>query len=150
LAFWPAAEFGAIAPTFRLLFGSANEHPPAAAPPATELIGIAWLYVVHARSSIERGRAWQAEYMISGVRDHVSALACLRHDLPTVQGRGMDRLPPEVTASLTGALVCSLGASELRRAFSVASAALLAETEMVDAELTSRLSGPVRELAGQS
>lgn len=25
LAFWPAAEFGAIAPTFRLLFGTANE-----------------------------------------------------------------------------------------------------------------------------
>jgi hypothetical protein len=25
LAFWPATEFGAIAPTFRLLFGRANE-----------------------------------------------------------------------------------------------------------------------------
>jgi hypothetical protein len=31
LAFWPQAEFGAIAPTFRLLFGTSRERP---APPA--------------------------------------------------------------------------------------------------------------------
>ena len=30
----------------------------------------------------------QAEYMISGMRDHVLALACLRHGVPAVQGRG--------------------------------------------------------------
>src|SRR5918912_1605092 len=27
LAFWPPADFGAIAPTFRLAFGTANERP---------------------------------------------------------------------------------------------------------------------------
>jgi hypothetical protein len=27
LAFWPAAEFSATGPTFRLLFGTANERP---------------------------------------------------------------------------------------------------------------------------
>ncbi|HEV7830246.1 MAG TPA: hypothetical protein VGP04_15645 [Pseudonocardiaceae bacterium] len=38
LAFWSAAEFGAIAPTFRLLFGTANEPQMSSAPAAGELI----------------------------------------------------------------------------------------------------------------
>ncbi len=147
LAFWPAAEFGAIAPTFRLLFGTANERPTAPAPAAAELIGLGWLYALHARSSIARGRVWEAEYMISGARDQVLALACLRHDVPAVQGRGMDSLPPEITAALTGALVCSLDVAELSRAFGVISEALLIEIERVDAGLASRLAGPLRELA---
>jgi hypothetical protein len=46
--------------------------------------------------------------MVSGVRDHVLALACLRHGLPAAQGRGMDGLPPAVTAIIAGALVRSL------------------------------------------
>ncbi len=146
LAFWPAAEFGATAPTFRLLFGTANERPAAPAPAAAELIGMGWLYALHARSSIARGRVWQAEYMISGVRDQVLALACLRHGVPAVQGRGMDSLPPEITAGLTGALVCSLDVAELRRAFGVISEALLAEIERVDAGLANRLAGPLKEL----
>jgi predicted nucleotidyltransferase len=33
LAFSPASEFGAIAPSFRLLFGTAVERPPVVAPP---------------------------------------------------------------------------------------------------------------------
>jgi hypothetical protein len=147
LAFWPAAEFGAIAPTFRLLFGTANERSTAPAPAAAELIGMGWLYALHARSSIARGRVWQAEYMISGVRDHVLALACLRHGVPAVQGRGIDSLPPEITVAFTGALVCSLDVVELRRAFGVISEALLIETERVDVGLASRLAGPLRELA---
>ncbi|MGI8723147.1 MAG: nucleotidyltransferase domain-containing protein [Geodermatophilaceae bacterium] len=147
LAFWPAAEFGATAPTFRLLFGTANERPTSPTPTATELIGMAWLYALHARSSIERGRVWQAEYMVSGVRDHVLALACLRHDVPASEGRGMDSLPPELTAGMTGALVGSLDVSELRRAFRVASEALLSEISQIDPELASRLAGPLVELA---
>lgn len=147
LAFWPSAEFGAIAPTFRLLFGTAHQRPPAPAPQAAELIGMGWLYALHARSSMARGRVWQAEYMISGVRDHVLALACLRHQLPAVQGRGMDCLPPEITTALTRTLVCSLDIAELRRAFGLTSEALLVEIEHVDTELASRLASPIRELA---
>jgi predicted nucleotidyltransferase len=147
LAFSPAAEFGAIASTFRLLFGTAKEQPAAAAPSAAQLIGLGWLHALHARSSIARGRAWQAEYMISGMRDHVLALACLRHGVPTSQGRGIDRLPPEVTAAITGTLFCSLDKAELRRAFGVACQALLDETRRCDAGLASRLAGPLGELA---
>jgi hypothetical protein len=148
LAFSPAAEFGAIAPTFRLIFGTPAERPQSPPPGAAELVGMGWVYALHARSSIARGRAWQAEYMISGVRDHVLALACLRHGVPAVQGRGMDRLPPEVTAGFAGALVRSLDISELARAFRVATEALLAEAGQVDAGLAGRLSGTLRELAG--
>ncbi|HEY0603004.1 MAG TPA: hypothetical protein VGD58_08830 [Herpetosiphonaceae bacterium] len=147
LAFWPAAEFGAIAPTFRLLFGTANERPMSPAPSAAALIGMAWLYALHARSSIARGRVWQAEYMLSAMRDQVLALACLRHGLPAVQGRGIDRLPPEATAALSTALVRSLDAAELSRAFGVVSEALLDEIQRVDVELANRLAAVVRALA---
>ncbi|MDP9362922.1 MAG: nucleotidyltransferase domain-containing protein [Chloroflexota bacterium] len=125
LAFWPATEFGAIAPTFRLLFGIANERPTRPAPAAADLIGMGWLYALHARSTIARGRFWQVEYMVSGVRDQVLALACLRHELPAVQARGIDDLPPVATAAVAEALVRSLEATELRRAFGVVIDALI-------------------------
>jgi predicted nucleotidyltransferase len=148
LAFWPAAQFGAIGPTFRLLFGTANERPDRPPPAAAGLIGMGWLYALHARSSIARGRAWQAEYMVSGMRDQVLALACLRHGVPAVEGRGIDRLPPEATEAVAGGLVRSLDAGELRRAFGVVTEALIAEVERADADLADRLAGPLRELTG--
>ncbi len=147
IAFWPAAEFGAYGPTFRLLFGTAN--PPRLRPPpeAAALIGMGWLYALHARSSIARGRAWQAEYMISGMRDQVLALACLRHGVPAVEARGIDALPPEATAALAAGMVRSLDAAELRRAFGAVSDALIAEVGRADAALADRLSAPLKELA---
>jgi hypothetical protein len=107
-----------------------------------------WLYALHARSSIARDRGWQAEYMISGLRDHVLALACVRHGLPAVQGRGVDRLPSEATSVVAGALVRSLDRDELTRAFRVATAALLAEIDHVDPDRARRLAGPLGELSG--
>lgn len=147
LAFWSAAEFGAIAPTFRLLFGGAVDHPPTPTPVAADLVGSGWLYALHARSSIARRRVWQAEYMISCARDQVLALACLRHGLPAVQGRRVDGLPPEATAALAAGLVRSLDLAELRRAFAVVNDALLDEAERVDPGLARRLTAPVRELS---
>lgn len=146
LAFWPEAEFGAMGPGFRLLFGSAAERTAPPPPSAGSLVGMAWLHALHARSSLARGRPWQAEYMISGARDHVLALACLRHGVPAVQGRGMDDLPPEATSALDGALVRSLDPSELARALGVVCEALIAEAEHLDPELARRLAAPVRAL----
>lgn len=147
LAFSPAAEFRARAATFRLLFGQAAEPAESPPPDAASLIDMAWLHALHARSSIARGRVWQAEYMISAVRDHALALCCLRHGLPAVQGRGMDQLPPGATDALTGAIVCSLDRSELSRAFRVAIEALLTEISHADAALADRLAAVLRELA---
>ncbi|MGA8117552.1 MAG: hypothetical protein WCA46_28270 [Actinocatenispora sp.] len=147
IAFAPADEFGAIAPTFRLVFGAARDLPAAPPPEAATLVGLGWLYALHARSSIARGRVWQAEYMISGLRDQVLALSCLRHGVPAAQGRGMDDLPAEVTAPIVGALVRSLNTADLRRAFRAAAEALLVEAGHVDPALVDRLAGPVGELA---
>ena len=147
LAFWPESEFGAIAPTFRLVSGTAKDRPTPPGPAIEPLIGMAWLYALHARSSIARGKVWQAEYMISGVRDQVLALACVRHGVPAVQGRGMDLLPPGVSSVMTEALVRSLDRVELRRALRAACVLLLSETRLADAELAHRLSATILELA---
>ena len=148
ISFWAAPEFGAFGPSFRLLFGTAGRPPTGAVLTAVELIGMGWLYALHARSSIARGRVWQAEYMVSGVRDQVLALACLRYGVPAVEGRGMDSLPREATVGVAKALVRSLDMPELKRAFAVITDALLVETERSDPGLADRLAGPLRELAG--
>ncbi len=109
LSFTPASKFGAAGPEFKLLFGPAVERPHAQPPPARELFGYAVHHVLRARFCIERGRYWQAEYWISGTRDHVLSLACRRRGLPASHGRGFDDLPPEVTAGFQGALVDGAG-----------------------------------------
>jgi len=107
---------------------------------------MAWLYALHARSSILRGRMWQAEYMLSGMRDQVLALACLRKGLPAVQGRGVDDLPPEISNAAIECLVHSLAATELKRAFCATMRALLNEIECVDVERTKCVAGPLNML----
>jgi hypothetical protein len=147
LAFVQATEFRPLAPTFRLISGTANE--PRNFPPPTPggIIGLGWLYALHARSSIARKRLWQAEYMISGVRDHALALACIRHDLPTVHGRGIDRLPKEVTAQFEGALVRQISTAELSRAFRVALEGFRTEVRTADEKLGERLQETLASLS---
>ncbi|MEO8560958.1 MAG: nucleotidyltransferase domain-containing protein [bacterium] len=148
LGFWPASDFGAIAPSFRLLFGHANERPAASPALAHPLLDMGWLYALHARSSLARGRMWQAAYMISGMRDQVLALACVRHGLPAVQGRGLDDLPPAALRDFVKTLASSLEHAELSRAFRATGLALLAEIERVDFELARRLHAPLDEIIG--
>ena len=139
LAFVPAAEFRALAPTFRLVSGESNEPQHVQQPPAETIVGFGWLYALHARSCIARGNVWQAEYMISGIRDNALALACIRHGLPAVHGRGVDLLPKEVTAPFEGALVRQLETAELSRCFRVAMEGLLSEIGYADQALAGRL-----------
>src|SRR5919202_584803 len=127
LAFTPAAEFGALGPHFRLVFGEAIERPAVAVPDRDHLIGLAWHHVLHARICIERNKLWQAEYWISGVRDHALALACLRFDQPARYAKGVDDLPSEVSAQFGDSLVRTLTPSELWRALGAAAAQLLRE-----------------------
>jgi hypothetical protein len=77
--------------------------------------------------------------MISGVRDHALALACIRHGLPAVHGRGIDLLPEAVTAYFEGALIRELEIAELSRAFRVSLQGLLGEIRSVDTQLADRL-----------
>jgi hypothetical protein len=125
IAFWPSTEFGATGPTFRLLFGEANELPQSRQPDRAEVVGLAWLYALHARSSIERGRGWQALYMINNMRDQVMSLRCLNEGVNAVQGRGLDDLGD--ADEFAGTLVLSTHPDELRRAFHVLTGLLLTE-----------------------
>jgi len=149
LAFTPVSSFGAVAPSFKVLFGEAVERAPHALPTAISLLDYGWLYALHARSSIERGKVWQAEYMISLIRDQVIAAACVRHRLPAREGRGVDGLPQNEKQRFEGALVRSLELAELRRAMRVAIDCLVDEVSQVDATLAARIEPALRELAGQ-
>jgi len=146
LAFAPAADFGALSPTFRLVSGRSAELPPPAPTATEEMIGLGWLYALHSRSCIERGKVWQAEYMISAVREQAMALAAARHGLPTREGRGFDGLPPQVRSSFEAAVVRSIDTHELKRAFRAATDCLLSEVRQADPVLAGRLEGPLTEL----
>jgi len=146
LAFFPAEEFGALKPSFKLVIGTSVERPPTPPTAGAHLIGWGWIYALHARRCIERGNLWQAEYMVSGVRDHALALASLRHRLPADLGRGMDRLPRDVKAPLEAALVRALDKGELRRALRVALAGFLLEVKRADEKLAGLVSPPLLQL----
>ena len=151
LSFTPAAEFGARGPKFRLLFGTAVQHPAGRPDGAFEpgtarhLFGLGVHHAVRARFCIERGRPWQAEHWISGTRDQALALACRRCGLQSAYGRGFDQLPAELLAQLEPALVGSLERGELLRALGAAIEALLREAEETRA-LADRLAPQLREL----
>ena len=147
LSFWPSAEFGATAPTFRLVFGEAVERPHTPRPVPAELVGTAWLYALHARSSLGRARMWSAQFALTGMRDAVLALACLRHGTVPVQARGIDDLPADLLHALAGTVPHGLDAGELRRAFRATADALLVEVGHADPARADRLAPLVRELA---
>jgi hypothetical protein len=138
LSFTPASAFGAAGPNFRLLFGEAVKKPHAEPPDPHELFGYAVHHALRARFCIERGRYWQAEYWISGVRDYALGLACRARGLPASHGRGFDDLPADVRDGFADALVSALEQDELLRALGSAIAGLLREA------------GEVRELAAKT
>jgi hypothetical protein len=147
LAFAPENDFGPLMPTFRLHFGTCIERRQVSPPPYEEIVGLGWLYALHARSCIVRGRSWQAEYMISGVRDNALILACLRHGLPAAHARGVDLLPGPVAARFEGTLIRALDAAELSRAFALVIQALLSEIRHADEKLAARLQDVLMSLA---
>ena len=149
ISFTPGAEFGALGPKFELLFGKAVERPHVPLPAAEDLLGLAVHHAVRARFCIERGRPWQAEHWISGVRDQALALACLRHGLEPRQARGSDTLPAEVTTPWAGALVRSVDREELLRALRSAIEALLRESSPAG-DLRAKVEGPLLELLSET
>ncbi|HVY93954.1 MAG TPA: hypothetical protein VHA14_14435 [Bryobacteraceae bacterium] len=147
LAFVEESEFRPLGETFRIVFGEAKALSPFPEPAPIDLIGMAWLHALHARTCILRGKLWQAEFMISGLRDHVLALACIRLGLPAAHGRGMDQLPRPITDPLLGSLVGDLNPDGLRRALGVVVRALESEIREVDAALADRIGGELELLA---
>lgn len=148
LAFTPASSFGAVAPSFKVLFGEPVERPPIAPPQPMSLLDYGWLYALHARSCIARNKPWQAEYMIHSVRDCTIAAACARHGLPAREGRGMDKLPAVEKERFEGALVRSLEEQELRRAMRVAVRLLIDEIAEADPAVAGRIAPALIEVGG--
>jgi hypothetical protein len=131
LSFAPAAEFGALGPEFRLLFGQAVQKVHVQPPEARQMFGYAVHHALRARFCIERSRYWQAEYWVSAVRDYALSLACRRRGLPAHYGRGFDALPDSVRRRAAEALIRSVGRGELLRALGCAIELLLEEAEEV-------------------
>jgi hypothetical protein len=116
LSFTPASEFGARGPRWVLLFGTEVERPHTPPPSAHELLGGAVHEAVRASFCIERGRLWQAVYLIGEARNGAFALACLRRGLEARYARGLNELPAEVLDAFEDTLMRSLEPDELRRA----------------------------------
>jgi len=147
VAFWRADDFAAIGPNFLLVFGEAREpqHPPQ--PDPSTLAGMAWLYALHVRSSLARTRILQAEYMLSGMRNHVCELACLRCGVTSHQGRGLDDLPTVEREMAAVYIPGSLEPSDLKNAFQRTMRGLLKELEHIDGAMAARLTRPLNEIA---
>ena len=138
LSLTPAARFRPAGPRFRLLFGAtvAGEPESTSAPGtlfiptpavAVDIFGWGVIYALHARASIQRGRVWQAEHYVAGVRDHALSLACLRRGLVAVQGRGYDALPSDTLAGFDATLPASVERDALCVALAGSVRALLRE-----------------------
>jgi len=144
LSFTPAAWFAPHGPRFRLLFGSAGVVSSPDPPDPGDLFGWAVVYARAARGYIARGRVWQAEHCITGVRDRTLALACIRRNLESAYGRGYDDLPPAVLDPLKRSLVSSLAPEGLLEALKAAVDGLLRES--VDlGELATKAGRSLRE-----
>jgi hypothetical protein len=139
LSFTPEAEFAARSPKFQLLFGDAVERPFPPPPSAHELFGYAVHHALRARFCVERGRYWQAEYWVSGVRDYALSLACLHRGLAAREARGFDDLPADVREAFDDSLVRSLEQDELLRALASAVEGLLREASDVPANVEAQL-----------
>ncbi len=146
VAFWRAEDFGAIGPHFRLIFGEAK--PARAAPPGNpqESIGMAWLYALHVRSSLARGRVLQTEYMLAGMRNHVFELACVRCGVVAKQGRGLDDMPASEREAAAKCIPQSLEPSDLKRALQNTMEVLVREIRHVDLPMESKLSAVLHDI----
>lgn len=146
VSFWTAEDFAPTGPNFRLIFGEARPARLSSQPSPQTMIGMAWLYALHVRSSLARGRRLQGEYMLSGMRNLVFELTCLRCGVTAHQGRGLDDLPLPERDTAADCAPRSLETVELRRAFQSTMRVLLQEIRSVDAELESKLQGTLNEM----
>ncbi len=150
VAFWRAEDFAPMGPNFRLIFGEARPTRPAMQANPSEVIGLAWLYALHVRSSLARARVLQTEYMLSGMRNNVFELTCLRHGVIAKQGRGLDDLPPSERTIAASCIPQSLEPCELTRAFRNTMELLVTEIRHVRGKLGNSLSEVLGHIAGDA
>lgn len=146
IAFWHQQDFAAYGKNFQLIFGEAPQRESPSSD-TLSLVGMAWLYALHVRSSLARNRVLQAEYMLNGMRNHVCELVCLRCGVTAQQGRGLDDLPAAERERTASILPRSLESSEIKRTFQATMRMLQQELRHVDADVEKKLAGPLKEIA---
>lgn len=146
VSFWPHDQFRATEPAFRLLFGSPTTPTEPASLNADQAIGLAWLFAIHARSSIARRKQWQAAMMIDELRNRVIELKCFRAGLNPWHGREVDQLPPVELEQLAATRTASLATDELDDARVMLVAQLEHEVASIDPARAARLAPAFTEL----
>ena len=147
VSFWPHDRFRATEEGFRLIFGTPAAPTSPSAPDVDSMIGLAWLYALHARSSLGRGRTWQAVMMLDDLRNQVVALACVRHGLNPWHGREVDRLPVDELSALQRSRAADLSPRALSESLARLLAFLLGEIEQYDPARAARMRGAVQAIA---
>lgn len=146
VSFWPHDQFRATEPAFQLLFGTANA-PTTPTPLNTDAaIGLGWLYALHARSAIARGKLWQAAMMTDELRNRVIDLKCSRAGLTSWHGREVDALPRPELEQLEATRVSNLTAEELEAALMLLTEHLVHEIARIDSGRAARLEPALAEL----
>ncbi len=152
LSFWPHDQPLAGDAPVAVLFG---EFPitllDAAAEPdqSHSAVRMGWLYALHLRSALGRGRWWQASWMLQSIRDVLVGLYCQRLDLPQSEGRGVDRLPADLLDGLVRTHPSRVESEQLSAGFEVVTRLLLEEAERHDVHVSADLADVVLSLAHQ-
>ena len=147
VSYWPHDRFRATEPGFKVVFGTPNPSTEPNAPDPAQMIGMGWLYALHARSAIARERRWQTNMMLDHLRDEILALACVRLGLNHHHGREADRLPLKVLDALHHARAVSVDSRELIRSKAALLDCFAAEVALHDQTLAERLRPALTHLA---
>jgi len=152
LSFWPHDQPLAGGSPVVVLFGDVPVSPmgPAAGlHESRSAVRMGWLYALHVRSALGRGRCWQALWMLESIRDVVVGLYCRRLDLPPSEGRGVDRLPGDLLDGLVRSHPDRVEPEALSTSFEVLVGLLLEEAERHGVQMSADLTRVVVELTRQ-
>ena len=150
LSFWPHDQALAGGAPVEVLFGEVPVAPtePAHGPDESRsAVRMGWLYALHVRAALGRGRWWQASWMLESFRDVVVALYCRRFDLPASEGRGVDRLPAALLDGLAHSHPSGVEPDQLWASLDVLVGLLLEEAERHGVQVSDDLAGVLVELA---
>ena len=135
----PEIEFGPRAPSFKLLFGKANEIIKMPSPSLDLMHSWGWHHVLHANSAINRKKLWQAEFWVTSIRNYIISMKCIRLGLPASYSRGADQLPENELKVLEQTFIKKLSQEELKRVLNIISKILIAEIKFTNAGLANKL-----------
>lgn len=147
VSFWPHDAFRETEDGFALIFGDANSPTRPTPPDVDGLIGMGWLYALHARSAVARGRVWQATIMLDHLRDQTIALACLSDGLDPWHGRDADRLPIGLRTALAAARAGTVTVDALSASLAALTRVFAEEVAHHDLARARRLEAPLAVMA---